>query len=204
MSFLYPLGLIGLIGVPILIIIYIIKNKFTEQIVPSTFMWQLSERFLKKRRRPSILSGIISLILQILIIITISLLIAHPVITIANSAKEYCFILDGSGSMNMMVGEDSRMDIAKDRIVIDFGVTEGSVKLPIVILSEDLKSAKLAIWCEKSLQKEYDYLDYNLRYVESLKARGWNVVRLYAHDWIDNNVAEKKTLKSAIDKYVNN
>lgn len=117
MSFLYPLGLIGLIGVPILIIIYIIKNKFTEQIVPSTFMWQLSERFLKKRRRPSILSGIISLILQILIIITISLLIAHPVITIANSAKEYCFILDGSGSMNMMVGEDSRMDIAKDRIV---------------------------------------------------------------------------------------
>lgn len=117
MSFLYPLGLIGLIGVPILIIIYIIKNKFTEQIVPSTFMWQLSEQFLKKRRRPSILSGIISLILQILIIITISLLIAHPVITIANSAKEYCFILDGSGSMNMMVGEDSRMDIAKDRIV---------------------------------------------------------------------------------------
>lgn len=117
MSFLYPLGLIGLIGVPILIIIYIIKNKFTEQIVPSTFMWQLSEQFLKKRRRPSILSGIISLILQILIIITISLLIAHPIITIANSAKEYCFILDGSGSMNMMVGEDSRMDIAKDRIV---------------------------------------------------------------------------------------
>ena len=96
------------------------------------------------------------------------------------------------------------LGISKERIVIDFGVTEGSVKLPIVILSDDLKSAKLAIWCEKSLQKEYDYLDYNLRYVESLKARGWNVVRLYAHDWIDNNVTEKKALKSAIDKYVNN
>ena len=29
MSFVYPLGLLGLIGIPILIIIYIIKNKYT-------------------------------------------------------------------------------------------------------------------------------------------------------------------------------
>lgn len=96
------------------------------------------------------------------------------------------------------------LGIAPERIVIDFGVTEGSVKLPVVILSEDLKTAKLAIWCEKALQREYDYLDYNLRYVESLKSRGWNIVRLYAHDWVDNNVAEKQAIKSAIEKYVNN
>ena len=93
MSFLYPLGLIGLVGVPILIIIYIIKNKHTEQIVSSTYLWELSEKFLKKKRQVKLISGIISLILQLVLVVVISLAIAHPIITIPNAAKEYCFIL---------------------------------------------------------------------------------------------------------------
>ena len=44
MRFLYPLGLLGLIGIPILIIIYLIKNKYTEQTVASTYLWELSEK----------------------------------------------------------------------------------------------------------------------------------------------------------------
>ncbi|MBO5510612.1 MAG: BatA domain-containing protein [Clostridia bacterium] len=95
MSFLYPLGLLGLIGIPILILVYIIKSKYTEQTVASTYLWTLSERFLKRKRRPSPLAGIISLILQILAVTLISLAIAHPIITVPDSANEYCFILDG-------------------------------------------------------------------------------------------------------------
>ena len=30
MTFLYPIGLLGLIGIPILIIVYLIKNRYTE------------------------------------------------------------------------------------------------------------------------------------------------------------------------------
>lgn len=116
MSFAYPLGLIGLIGVPILIIIYIIKNKYTEQTIASTFMWKLSEKFLPKRKPISALSGIICLILQILSVILISLLIAHPIIKIPNAAKEYCFIIDASGSMNMEVDDTTRFEIGKDNI----------------------------------------------------------------------------------------
>ena len=104
MNFLYPLGLLGLIGIPILILVYIIKSKYTEQTVASTYLWTLSERFLKRKRRPSPLAGIISLVLQILAVTLISLAVAHPIITIPDSAKEYCFILDGSGSMRMEVG----------------------------------------------------------------------------------------------------
>lgn len=116
MSFAYPLGLIGLIGVPILIIIYIIKNKYTEQTIASTFMWKLSEKFLPKRKPISALSGIICLILQILSVILISLLIAHPIIKIPNAAKEYCFIIDASGSMNMEVNDTTRFEVGKDNI----------------------------------------------------------------------------------------
>lgn len=116
MSFTYPLGLLGLIGIPILIIIYIIKNKYTEQIIATTYLWTLSEKFLKKKKPISLINGLISLLLQILIVLVISLLIAHPIITIPSSAKEYCFILDGSGSMNTVDEELSRFELGKQKI----------------------------------------------------------------------------------------
>jgi len=122
MSFLYPLGLLGLIGIPVLIIIYIIKSKYTEQTVSSTYLWTLSERFLKRRNPLNRLTGIISLILQILAVTAISLAIAHPMITVPNSANDYFFILDGSGSMGMTYGVNeegtpvTRFDEAKAQI----------------------------------------------------------------------------------------
>ena len=128
MTFLYPLGLLGLIGIPILIIIYIIKSKYTEQTVSSTYLWILSEKFIKKKNPISRLTGIISLILQILTITVVSLAIAHPMITIPDAAYEYCFILDASGSMNMDDGSGTRFDNGKAQItaMID-GASEGSI-----------------------------------------------------------------------------
>lgn len=116
MRFLYPLGLLGLLGIPVLIIIYIIKNKYTEQVVPSTYLWTLSEKFLTKKKPISLISGIISLILQILAVIIVSLLISQPIITIPNSAKDYCFILDASGSMNFEKDGSTRIELGKDKI----------------------------------------------------------------------------------------
>ncbi len=116
MTFLYPLGLLGLIGVPVLIIVYILKNRYTEQTVASTYMWTLSERFLKKRNPLSRITGIISLILQLLLVIVLSLAVAHPKITLKGAAHEYCFVLDGSASMSMETDGKSRFDTAKDKI----------------------------------------------------------------------------------------
>ena len=72
MTFLFPLGLLGLIGVPVIVIIYVLRNKFNEQTVPSTYLWILSEKFFKRRNPLSGLTGIISLILQILTVVTVS------------------------------------------------------------------------------------------------------------------------------------
>ena len=38
MSFLSPIGLLGLIGIPILILIYIIKSKYQERVIASTYI----------------------------------------------------------------------------------------------------------------------------------------------------------------------
>ena len=116
MTFLYPLGLLGLIGVPIVILIYILRSKFNELTVTSTYIWTLSERFFKRRNPISGLTGIISLILQILTIIIVSLAISRPIFVVPNSASEYCFIIDASGSMNYKDGLRTRFDEAKDYI----------------------------------------------------------------------------------------
>ena len=117
MSFKFPFGLLGLIGIPVLILIYIIKSKYTEQTIASTYLWTLSEKFLKKRKPISKITGIITLVLQILAVTAISGLIAQPIFTIKNSANDYCFILDGSASMNMGSNGETRFDRAKKRIL---------------------------------------------------------------------------------------
>ena len=116
MNFIYPLGLLGLIGVPILIIIYIIKNKYTEKTIASTYIWTVSERFLKRKRPISQLVGLISLILQILAVVFLSFAIAHPIIVEEGKAHEYCFILDASGSMQTQDNGVSRFATAKEEI----------------------------------------------------------------------------------------
>jgi len=113
MSFNYPLGLLGLLGIPVLIIIYIIKSKYTEQTVASTYLWTLSERFLKKRKPISKMTGILTLILQILAVIAASLLIAHPVFIVKASANEILFVLDGSASMNRVECDCQIIDFIK-------------------------------------------------------------------------------------------
>ena len=117
MSFTYPLGLLVLIGIPIVIIIYILRSKYNEQTVTSTFLWKLSEKFLKKRNPLSGLTGLISLLLQILIITVTAIAIAHPVFTLPGAAHDYVFVLDATGSMNMKDGKESRMELAKEEII---------------------------------------------------------------------------------------
>lgn len=115
MSFTYPLGLLGLIGVPILILLYIIKSHYTEQTVASVYLWQLSEKFLKKRKRMRF-GGLLSLILEILAVVAISLTIAGPKFILPDAANDYCFVLDASGSMTGKAGQTTRFEAGKEQI----------------------------------------------------------------------------------------
>ncbi|MDE5667686.1 MAG: BatA and WFA domain-containing protein, partial [Clostridia bacterium] len=181
MSLYYPFGLLGLIGIPVLIVIYIIKSKYTEQQVSSTYLWELSERFLKKRKRVSKLTGIISLILQILVVAAASLLIAHPVFTIPNAADDYYFILDGSASMNMTDGGETRFERAQREItsIIDSSYNGSTYSLVFVGENTDVMfegvikkeqaeknvNALSASWCEadcaSALEFAQEYFNSN-------------------------------------------
>lgn len=85
------------------------------------------------------------------------------------------------------------------RVVINYGVTDGSVRIPVAVLSEDLSHAVLGVWCEIPVLKKYDYIDYNIRYARSLITRGWKLHRIFIHEWYDNSKPEREALKRLID-----
>lgn len=116
MTFLYPLGLLGLIGVPVIILVYVLKNKYVEHIIASTYIWNLSEKFLRRRNPFAKIAGIISLILQLLLVVVISLSIAHPTFELKGEAHNYTFVIDGSGSMNSVEDGVARFKRAKDEV----------------------------------------------------------------------------------------
>lgn len=128
MSLEYPLGLLALIAIPILIIIYIIINKYTEQVIPATYLWTLSEKFLKRKNPIKSITGLLSLILQILIVVLIAFSLAQPSFALPGAAHDYLFILDGSGSMNIAASDGStRLQSGKNKITeIVNGSADGS------------------------------------------------------------------------------
>ena len=101
MSFLNPAGLWLLLGVPVLIIIYLIKAQHEDRPVSSTFIWKLSSRFMKKRLPVQRIKKILAFLLQLLIIVGISLMVARPSF-INGKSRDYIAIIDASASMQTM------------------------------------------------------------------------------------------------------
>ena len=141
MTFLYPLGLLGLIGIPIIILIYILQSKYTEQTVNSTYIWHLSDKFLKRKNPLSGMTGIISLILQLLLVAIISLAVSRPIITLPGAAYDYCFVLDASSSMTMAENESTRFDLAKDEIEKVIKSTKNGSSYTLITVSNDTVTA---------------------------------------------------------------
>ncbi len=181
MSFYFPLGLLGLLGIPVLILIYIIKSKYTEQTIASTYLWELSEKFLKKRKPVSKLTGIVTLILQILAVAAVSLLIAHPVFTMPASANDIYFILDGSASMNMQQEGSTRFERAQQRIneIIDGSLSGSSYSL--VFVRDTAGVAFEGVTDKEQAKANVDALSAGWSVAECSSAMG------IAQEYFDNN-----------------
>lgn len=101
MSFLNPAGLWGLLGIPLLILIYIIRPRFQEKLVTSTFIWKLSLKYRKKALPLQWLCSSLLFLVQLLVITAISLVFARPVLVTEDGAAEKIVILDASASMRV-------------------------------------------------------------------------------------------------------
>lgn len=116
MSLLAPLGFLGLIGLGLLILIYILKPNSQQKLVSSTFVWRLSLKYRRKKIPISKLRNILILICQILIIILCSFIMASPVHSIEQDvADEKVVIVDASASMLAQHNNVTRYKRAVDR-----------------------------------------------------------------------------------------
>ncbi len=115
MNFINTWALIGLIGVPILILIYLIRHRYREEVVSSTFLWKRSLKYMK-RRIPFNLKNIILLLLQICAVTLVVLVVARPTVS-SEKTGEVIAIIDASSSM-MTTDENgtTRLDRAKAEI----------------------------------------------------------------------------------------
>lgn len=123
MSFQYPYALLVLLAVPVLILIYILRNRYKETTVSSTYLWELSQKFLKKRNPFHSRENLIALFVQILAISFMAVTLAHPVLSIKGKAQNRVFVLDGSASRNRVRqgdgydGKETKFEVAKQDIL---------------------------------------------------------------------------------------
>ncbi len=99
MHLLLPLGLLALASILVLILIYIIKPKYHEKNVSSTFIWKLSLKYQKRRVPLQWLRRSLLFVLQLLILSTLAILIARPYIIRERAGGEKILILDASAGM---------------------------------------------------------------------------------------------------------
>ena len=94
-----------------------------------------------------------------------------------------------------------KLGVDERRVIVGYGVTERSLRVPVVITSPDGMCAELGIFCEMPTERER-FLDNTVRYPETMKNRGWRLHNMYIHDWFFNRDREIRLLEDAIRKNV--
>ncbi len=114
MTWLAPLGFLGLISIIALIVIYLIRPNYEKKIVSSTFVWKLSLKYKKKRLPISRLNNFLIFLCQLLILTICGLLLAQPVIEHEKTGdeNERIIIIDASASMRVTDGALTRFERA--------------------------------------------------------------------------------------------
>jgi hypothetical protein len=112
MSLLTPIGLLGFIGLVILFIIYIIKPNYQNKIISSTFVWNLSLKYRKKKLPISKLRNLILILCQVLIVSISAFLLTQPFLpdNQEDNGAEKVMIIDVSASMLSETGGESRIE----------------------------------------------------------------------------------------------
>jgi len=139
MTWLTPIGFLGLIGLIVLLIIYLIKPNYQNKMISSTFVWKLSLKYRKKRIPVSKLRNILLFLCQVLILTATAFILAQPFLAADNGDGEgdTVIILDASASMQTQVNQKTRLERAADAALADAVKALDADKKVTVILAAD-------------------------------------------------------------------
>ena len=150
MRFQNPAGLWLLLGIPVLIAIWLIRPQHENRRVSSSYIWRLSDRFMKQRLPLSFLERWLVFVLQLLLVAGGAFLAARPVLS-GGGRADYLVILDASASMRTVTESGrTRYDAAVDEILALAKETGRGSTVTVVTAGEEAKT----VVSESSSRKE--------------------------------------------------
>ena len=118
MSFLSPLALFGLLFVPVVLAMYLLKLRRDERIVPSTLLWQKLLTDVEANAPWQKLRRSLLLLLQLLLVALLAILAARPFLERpAGLAGDVVIVIDTSASMSATDVPPTRLDEAKRKVL---------------------------------------------------------------------------------------
>jgi len=112
-----PTGLLALLGVPVIILLYLLKQKREDYIISSLYLWKNALRDMEANAPWQKLKKNILMYLQIVSVVVLSLLLSQPVISGSQSGDDVLIVLDCSLSMQSTDYKPTRFEAAlKDAV----------------------------------------------------------------------------------------
>jgi hypothetical protein len=117
-SFLSPLALLGLLFVPVVLAMYLLKLRRDEQVVPSTLLWKRLLTDVEANAPWQRLRRSLLLLLQLLLVALLALLAARPFLERpAGLAGDVVIVIDTSASMGATDVPPNRLTEAKAQVI---------------------------------------------------------------------------------------
>ena len=106
--------LLLLITIPLLVLLYILKRKYKEEVISSTLLWSEVYKNTRANTPWEKLRKNIMLLLQIIILLLLILSLMRPFLNFGGKTyKNIILVIDNTASMSAEYGDSSRLDEAK-------------------------------------------------------------------------------------------
>lgn len=115
MGFFNTIGLLALIGIPVIIVLHMLKRKQKNVDVPSIYLWERAADTSVQSKPWQRLKKSLPLILQLTAAAALGLAAARPYISAFGTAYNYVIVLDNSASMSAADMSQTRLEYVADR-----------------------------------------------------------------------------------------
>lgn len=166
MGFFNSIGLIALIGVPIIIILHMLKRKQKDVMIPSIFLWERAADTSVQSKPWQKLKKSLPLILQITAAAAMGLAAARPYISAFGTAYNYVIVIDTSASMSANDMGESRLSYCKDRAEKLVGSASALSRITVIAAGEEPYVAygpdndkKAAVSAIESIEQTFGNID---------------------------------------------
>ena len=138
MRFFQPLGFLAFIGIPIIVLMYLMKQKYKQQQVSSLFLWKKAESYSMAQKPFQKLKKNLLMFLQIIAVILLAVALANPYIMGISETSHVVFGLDCSLSMQAKDEQEgkSRLEQAKQQVKNQIEQSPPNAMFSIVLLQD--------------------------------------------------------------------